>query len=1570
MKKWLAILSVVILAASGAWAVSGNWTSNEFIYKPAYREAGESAKNTYDTGQDKVDKHLGAEKTLGDPHYTTLAEALTTIGSSQISLRVPYGNYEVSANTTIPANVNLRVMKGATLDVQNGVTLTINGTVEAGPYKIFTYTGTGTVVMTSSPTVAVVQWWGATGDGTANQETYINRALTAAKKVYVPPSSTYYELGTPVLVPSGRELFGDGIGTILKAKSGFDRGTPLIRNSTLNPATEGARDTNISVHDFTLDGNRTANPCDITHQWLHGVLFNCVSGGVIKSITMLPTAGDAVSVNYSSMGDVHSTDISISNIRANYVGRNGISVTGGERVTIQDVIVTDPGLCGIDVEPDNNAYATCKDITISNVIVENVQTTYQLTEYGTGIQVCGSGTTHPIIKNVALNNCVVRNATGATYTKGFQFRYVQDLTVTGCQVDGATSECFGSGSEGAPVSKHWSFVGCTARNGLRGFGIAREYTSVTGCQVTACTYGISIWGNNFLVENNQLDACTTHGIEIIGADHGKIANNSVNNCNNAIYPNSDTDYLSFTGNHITNNNLGFYCSGTLNKCVFSKNVFYNNNDNDYYIGYATFTNCDLGITGRVTVNESRTIDSTNKITVDKGGYFYSPEARTLTIQCPIEAGPYKIFGWSASGAFNLSASPTKKFPWHWWGISPEPAYGTYDNYDNSGALQKALDSLGGQQDLLIPEGVWRITSPVVMYDNHGVNGGSMPGILGESYEKAIIYANVGAGVDALVFGDYSHWCSRFRLKNLAIVGPADCARHLLRIECAQGLDLENIDVQGGATSFAVFIGQVENSKFDWRRGWGAGYRSNSLGMGDYIGTEKYGIYMGPAIKPNTLTPTYVDAKTFTLPGRHDGSGTTDKFANDQIVFLDLGTDGKVFGYTRYRNGVVYNSGPDNTTINLVQPILTSNLANASTNDGGGSWGSGTSTIVRMHQSFQSFGARGLFCYRVGDFTLEEGDIENSWGGDGQWYMGGTWPWTSDRVALYSGATTKLGQTFTLTQDTYIDNVVLTFRKVNSPHGDVTCSIYNTSAGVPTTLYATMGDKQAAIELNGGNLFYYTYRVGMTLPAGTYWIGGEYSGGDASNYVDIGAATTLAGQGGYDGTCYYYDGTWHSTNYSMRYTINARPAVEFQNCTDVYIKHQHMEANSGGDLLIDRSRLVDIQNYNGTVNITRSSLVNLTGSGEQTTKFFIDPLSQLTLGNVYMFPDSTSYKDFGNVTYTGYSRDWNGRRPINLPGSPNGQNYAQNFNYLRFDSVNGKPQDSWSKDANATWTRCGDGDADTTKHLVSHCLNLTTSASDVWNYWTVTNSTFMSEILDALKGKWITVSFWIMFPNTTTPYGYWQLNQEVINGGASNWSASTTYEVGDQVKLNHPDEGWTVFTCVGRGVSGATTPTLTGTSGVTMDYVSDGTVLWCMDGGNRGQLNGGNIDSSWADNKWRRITTTVFIPNNCINISGVLRLYNGTQECYIAEPCVNIGMQPLSGATFPVTETMRDFVQIGKYRIYMGYTGAPADGRWCEQGDIWLRQNLSPGTSTSMGWGCTTAGTAGGTATISPLPNLP
>lgn len=73
--------------------------------------------------------------------FSTLTTLLTTISTNNATIYFGRGTYKLSINIIIPSNVNLKIENGAMFSVDSGVTLTVNGGIEAGLWQVFSGLG-------------------------------------------------------------------------------------------------------------------------------------------------------------------------------------------------------------------------------------------------------------------------------------------------------------------------------------------------------------------------------------------------------------------------------------------------------------------------------------------------------------------------------------------------------------------------------------------------------------------------------------------------------------------------------------------------------------------------------------------------------------------------------------------------------------------------------------------------------------------------------------------------------------------------------------------------------------------------------------------------------------------------------------------------------------------------------------------------------------------------------------------------------------------------------------------------------------------------------------------------------------------------------------------------------------------------------------------------------------------------------------------------------------------------------------------------------------------------------------
>jgi hypothetical protein len=324
----LAVFSWLLVLAGGVAA--GEWSENEFLYKPAVGARGVTEKTTFDTGLNRVDSHLGKYKTLGDPRYTTLSEALQTIGNSPVTLTIPAGTVAVTGNLTVPANVTLHFLQGGVLNVSSGVTLTLNGPLVAGPYQIFS--GTGTVVLGGPVTEVYPQWWGAKGDGVTDDTPAIQAALNqgGGRTVKFPKPAVAYKLTTEVCPVSHSRLIGEYstihqstprtmIFAIPDNRSNIE--IAYFRFTGTGVYTSGPNSGRCAVHsDRGEEGSGVNDHFSIHHNIFDGSLSTGGIGGTFRK------------------GHIYQNHITITN------GEHGIYLAGNSSdVTIENNVIIGPG---------------------------------------------------------------------------------------------------------------------------------------------------------------------------------------------------------------------------------------------------------------------------------------------------------------------------------------------------------------------------------------------------------------------------------------------------------------------------------------------------------------------------------------------------------------------------------------------------------------------------------------------------------------------------------------------------------------------------------------------------------------------------------------------------------------------------------------------------------------------------------------------------------------------------------------------------------------------------------------------------------------------------------------------------------------------------------------------------------------------------------------------------------------------------------------------------------------------------------------------------------------------------
>jgi len=142
---------------------------------------------------------------------TALSNAISYFGSNE-GVIVLSGNHRIASDVTVPSNITLWFLPPGKLNVDSGVTVTLNCKIHAGIYHIFD--GSGDYDGTPICECVYPQWFGAKADGDNDDTTAIQKAIDFAySPAFLPVTfpSGVYKVTAPLKFKSGTVLQGTGL---------------------------------------------------------------------------------------------------------------------------------------------------------------------------------------------------------------------------------------------------------------------------------------------------------------------------------------------------------------------------------------------------------------------------------------------------------------------------------------------------------------------------------------------------------------------------------------------------------------------------------------------------------------------------------------------------------------------------------------------------------------------------------------------------------------------------------------------------------------------------------------------------------------------------------------------------------------------------------------------------------------------------------------------------------------------------------------------------------------------------------------------------------------------------------------------------------------------------------------------------------------------------------------------------------------------------------------------------------------------------------------------------------------
>lgn len=128
----------------------------------------------------KLTNDDGADPLYFLSDYATLADALTAIGSDQVTLIVS-GAYTVADDATIPSNITLLFYQSGYLSISNTKVVTFDKCSVQASENTHIFQGQGTVTGPLTNPSAYVGWWGAKGDGVTDDILSLDLAVAWMK---------------------------------------------------------------------------------------------------------------------------------------------------------------------------------------------------------------------------------------------------------------------------------------------------------------------------------------------------------------------------------------------------------------------------------------------------------------------------------------------------------------------------------------------------------------------------------------------------------------------------------------------------------------------------------------------------------------------------------------------------------------------------------------------------------------------------------------------------------------------------------------------------------------------------------------------------------------------------------------------------------------------------------------------------------------------------------------------------------------------------------------------------------------------------------------------------------------------------------------------------------------------------------------------------------------------------------------------------------------------------------------------------------------------------------------------
>jgi len=365
--------------------------------------------------------------------YASFSAAVDAIGTSRKTLLIP-NSQDVTANKTVPSNVTLEFLQGGSLAVSTGVTVTLNGKVDAGLYQVFSGAGTVSLAIDSVKEV-FPQWWGAVPD-----DTYAGTTNNAA---FAAATDAAYGCGVPVRITSGTWTFSSlwhinkpisviasGSGSVTLTGGDSDGviwyGYRTLPNQNLyfeNKKIEGFTviGTNATGYSFTSSKSLNVTFKDITAKDGNagGIYFGAAVNCIFEELGANNNAGNGIVFSYFTNSDGTTNVPCTSNVVIKpYIryqnGSYGLHLADCTRATIIGGNIESNDYTGAQIDGNENTFIgvwfernALSDVSVPHLRISGDQTTVLQCHF-TAVQtpkkiIIDDDVSYPVVKGCSFN---------------------------------------------------------------------------------------------------------------------------------------------------------------------------------------------------------------------------------------------------------------------------------------------------------------------------------------------------------------------------------------------------------------------------------------------------------------------------------------------------------------------------------------------------------------------------------------------------------------------------------------------------------------------------------------------------------------------------------------------------------------------------------------------------------------------------------------------------------------------------------------------------------------------------------------------------------------------------------------------------------------------------------------------------------------------------------------------------------------------------------------------------------------------------------------------------------------